>query len=285
MEIRMKRYNHFSASVFFLVAILFLIPQGLQAARMKIKDINYSESWQTYLETQIMLEPAKKYPYDACFRAAAKKYRLPLTLLLAVAKGESDFNPKAKSPKSCYGIMQIQWPGTAKDLGFDTVSDLYNPCKNIKAGAKYIRMMLDRYDGDRHLAIAAYNYGPGQISKDAESRFVPKGAVWYSGYIYHHLQTVLKHARPFGSNSVDTKKKEYTPGNKIPVIIFHDPIRATNFLSYFKNRTPDIPLDWFRTSLGETYVVMVTDKEKNKQRNISRMKELGFNMDVEVAFW
>lgn len=252
----------------------------LLAARMKIRDMDYSTAWTAYLAERATLEPAKEYPYDACFREAARANNLPLTLVLAFARGESDFNPKARSSRSCYGIMQIQWPGTAGDLGFTALEDLYDPCQNIKAGARYIRKMLDRYNGDLHLAVAAYNYGPGRISRNAS--VIPKGANWYSGYIFHHLEQILAGAGP--AKPAPARRKKYRPGTKIPVILFHNPLRARDFMAYFKEKAPDLALDWFRTSLGETYVVLVTGTEQDKTRSIRRMEELGYYLDRSKAF-
>jgi hypothetical protein len=276
------------AAVAVLMTGLILLPHGTQAARMKIKKMNYSLSWENYLSKDSRLEPSKEYPYEMCFREAAQKYDLPLTLLLALARGESDFNPRAKSSASCYGIMQIQWPGTAGDLGFKSIRELYYPCKNIKAGARYIKMMLKRYDGDLHLALAAYNYGPGRIPKGASAWSIPQGAGWYSGYIYHHLQQVLSGATPVATApaapSPEKARPKYKPGSKIPVILFHNPFRARDFLVYFKDRAPELRLDWFRTSLGETYIVLVFDTEKEKKRSVKRMEELGYYLDLKKEF-
>ena len=265
------------------IAGFLLFPSAGETARMKIKEMDYAVSWKTYMKEDARLEPLKAYPYERCFRDAAQKYDLPLTLLLALARGESDFDPMAEKEKtSCYGIMQIQWPGTAGDLGFKTIQELKNPCENIKAGARYLRMMLDRYDGDLHLAVAAYNYGPGRISRAVAAGSIPQGADWYSGYIYHHLQQVLSHAKPGGTPGKTRPK--YRPGMKLPVIVFHNPLRARGFLAYFKERAPDLRLDWFRTSLGETYIAVVSDTEREQETSIRRMKELGYTVGSKEAF-
>ena len=259
---------------------VFWVPETA-CARLKIKKLDYATAWKTYLADKSNLEPVREYPYDRCFRQAAKQYDIPLTLLLAMARGESDFNPRAGSSKSCYGIMQIQWPGTAGDLGFTAKEQLYDPCRNIKAGAKYIRMMLDRYNGDVHRAVAAYNYGPGRISRNLGVP-IPKGADWYSGYVYHHLQQVL--AGAVKGKPVTAKKKKYTPGTKIPVILFHNPLRARDFMAYFKERAPNLKLDWFRTSLGETYIVLLTETKAEQDKSVQQMKKLGYHLKIDKAF-
>ena len=123
-------------------------------------------------------------PYKGCFLSAARQYRLPLILVLAIAKGESDFNPRAVSSSGAVGIMQILWPKTAAHLGFDDRNDLFKPCTNILAGTRYFAELMDRYRDDVFTALAAYNYGPTAIDAGA---VIPKKAVWYADYIHTHL--------------------------------------------------------------------------------------------------
>jgi len=121
---------------------------------------------------------------DVIFEAAGRRYNLPPKLLKAVAKVESDFRPNATSRVGAMGIMQLM-PGTAKYLG---VTDAYDPEQNIMGGARYLREMLDKYDGDINLALAAYNAGPGTIGRNGgvplQSQmqgYIPKVLGYYYG--------------------------------------------------------------------------------------------------------
>lgn len=98
---------------------------------------------------------------DAMFQKASQTYGVPLNLLKAVAKAESDFDPTVVSTAGAQGIMQLM-PGTAKSLG---VNDPFNAQENIMGGAKYLSQLLRQFEGDETLAVAAYNAGPGNITK------------------------------------------------------------------------------------------------------------------------
>ena len=108
--------------------------------------------------------------YDEYFNKASTTYNVDKRLLIAVAKTESDFNPKATSGAGAKGIMQLM-DGTAKDLG---VTNSYDPEQNIMGGAKLLSQLLKKYDGDRNKALAAYNAGTGNVAKN--------GAKTYSKY-------------------------------------------------------------------------------------------------------
>jgi soluble lytic murein transglycosylase-like protein len=93
--------------------------------------------------------------------AAARKYDLPAKLIRSVTRAESNFRADAVSPAGAQGLMQLM-PPTARELG---VTDPFDVEQNIDGGARYLRQMLDRFDGDLKVALAAYNAGPGTVQR------------------------------------------------------------------------------------------------------------------------
>ncbi|HEY8181608.1 MAG TPA: lytic transglycosylase domain-containing protein [Thermoanaerobaculia bacterium] len=95
------------------------------------------------------------------FEEAARRYEIDVRLLVAVARRESDFRRTEVSPVGARGVMQLM-QATAEWLG---VRDSFDPRQNIFAGARYLKMLDQMFDGDLDLMLAAYNAGPGAVRK------------------------------------------------------------------------------------------------------------------------
>jgi soluble lytic murein transglycosylase-like protein len=108
--------------------------------------------------TRVKLSPDL---YKQEIELAAKITGIEAALIRAVIHAESFFDKYARSRKGAIGLMQLM-PGTANLLG---VKNPYEPSQNIIGGAKYLRMMLNRFNGDLRLALAAYNAGPENVEQ------------------------------------------------------------------------------------------------------------------------
>jgi soluble lytic murein transglycosylase-like protein len=100
-------------------------------------------------------------PFGSIIYSEAKKNDLPPELVAAVVNTESKFIPTARSNRGAVGLMQLV-PRTGRWMG---AQNLTNPAQNISAGAKYLRYLTDRFDGDQQKAIAAYNAGEGNVRR------------------------------------------------------------------------------------------------------------------------
>ncbi len=114
--------------------------------------------------------PMPKMDLQAMVEREAKRNDLSETLLHAVIEQESANLPCAVSPKGAMGLMQLM-PATAETL---KVKDPFDPAENIAAGSRFLKSLLDRYQGDMAKALAAYNAGPGRVDRDGAIPAIPE---------------------------------------------------------------------------------------------------------------
>jgi soluble lytic murein transglycosylase-like protein len=105
--------------------------------------------------------PSITGPYSKLIRSAAEKHGVDGALIQRVIAAESNFNPRAVSRKDAFGLMQLL-PETAVRY---SVGNIFDPAQNIDAGTRYLKTLLERYDGNLSLALAAYNAGPETVER------------------------------------------------------------------------------------------------------------------------
>lgn len=254
-----------------LVLFLFIVPFHWVYGKRYEGRQDLGLAWNDFMLASKNVTLSREFPYMNCFEDASVKHGVPLPVLLAVARGESDFNPKARSHANAWGLMQILWPTTARELNIHRLSDLLDPCTNIDAGARYLSEMLRRYDGDLHLALAAYNYGPSRIRTGSK---IPDGAEWYSGYIYRHLLYVVGDGLS-GNTAIDSSGLD----QKVELVTFHHFYRAEKFVEEVTSRSPHVRLDIFKTDLGRMKVYLLYQNDDEFKRSRRSLKLAGFVMN------
>lgn len=127
---------------------------------------------------------------------AARSAGYPAAWAIGQAEQESGFDPDAESPAGAVGLMQLE-PATALEWGITDPADLKDPAKNAQAGCHYMAYLTRRYDGNVIKALAAYNWGPGNIARHEESPAQWGGTSWIEacpGETLNYIQRVPSNA-------------------------------------------------------------------------------------------
>jgi soluble lytic murein transglycosylase-like protein len=121
--------------------------------------------------------------YDPIIISAGEQLSVDPDLIRAVIKAESNFDSRAVSPKGAQGLMQIM-PLTARELG---IADPFDPAENVRGGVRYLRSLLDTFNGDYSLALAAYNAGPSRVLNKRGIPAIPETQL-YVKQVLEYLQ-------------------------------------------------------------------------------------------------
>jgi soluble lytic murein transglycosylase-like protein len=144
----------------------------------------------------------------------ATEQTLPPELIHSVIKAESNYNPFAVSPKGALGIMQLV-PETARRFG---VSNPFNAVENIQGGARYLKYLLDAYQGDYPLALAAYNAGEAAVARHGGVPLYPETR--------NYVEAVRKELQKTAVKTAEPKPRESTGGDIEAGASGFNPIRA-----------------------------------------------------------
>ncbi len=129
---------------------------------------------------------------EAVIAESAELYKLPPALVKAVIATESNYNPWAVSAKGAIGLMQLM-PETAREM---FVEDPYDPVQNIQGGTRYLRVLVNQFDGDLIKVLAAYNAGPDQVIRSAGALGIPAIAE-----TQEYVRRVLRNYQAFKSQT------------------------------------------------------------------------------------
>ncbi|MCE5312898.1 MAG: lytic transglycosylase domain-containing protein [Nitrospiraceae bacterium] len=132
----------------------------------------------------------------------ARKHNVDPDLLKAVIKAESNWNHRAVSPKGARGLMQLM-PATAAQLG---VKNVFDPVENIDGGARYLRYLIEKFNGNLTLALAAYNAGPARVEKKMRVPAIPETVSYVRNIVSSYNRSGSKKS---GSNTAAAHNVEY----------------------------------------------------------------------------
>ena len=191
------------------IAALKRIPKAALAAGTPILTVNNADTGPLLMETRAetiatATDRLAGLPYNREISEHAKQYQLDPALVHAVILVESGHNPHAVSPKGATGLMQLM-PGTADRFG---VRDRRSPSDNIRGGTAYLRFLVDFFEGNLSLAIAAYNAGEGAVVQ--YGRKIPP----YQE-TQEYVPKVLAQYRRLRSAKAEAPTSAHSPGVKV----------------------------------------------------------------------
>jgi len=204
-------------------------------------------------------------PYAELIRASAKQNGISATLLDALIKQESGFRAKIVSPSGAVGLTQLM-PSTAKSFG---VSNSYDPAQNIEGGAKYLKQQLDKFGGDISLALAAYNAGPGAVTKYGNK--IPPYAE-----TQNYVKTVLGDYNARKSNETAVAeigdKKISDPSYTSPIDALIAEANAQSLLTAERNKSLQSEIDQAKSSKDYSLVLSKsTELMKNQSLELQQL--------------
>jgi len=159
-------------------------PEGMQTAAGITADTPQQKK-QAAPVTSIMEDTPRSADMEQLIEKASRRYGVDQGLIRAVIKAESNFNPRALSHAGAQGLMQLM-PATARGLG---VTDPFDPEQNVMGGTRFLKSLLDRYNGDVDSALAAYNWGPGNVDRKPDRlpqetrNYLARVKQYYNSYI------------------------------------------------------------------------------------------------------
>ena len=173
--------------LFFLVALpeqkihkeVSPVLKGPRSYKLGVTDTIFKDIYPSYKSIK------SKHNFHNIILEAANRYNIDPALIKAIIMAESGYNPKAISKKGAVGLMQIM-PATATSLG---VENLFDPVHNVDAGVRYFKRLLNQFEGNIQLAVAAYNAGSRKVKKyqgippfKATQQYVKKVFEYYQYY-------------------------------------------------------------------------------------------------------
>ncbi len=167
------------------------------------------------IEPEEVFQAAKQAPpdqrlYREIIESASKKFRVDAELIASVIAVESSFDPRAVSRRNARGLMQLL-PETAQRFG---VTNIFDPRENIEAGTRYLKELLQRYDNNLALALAAYNAGPENVQKFGQVPPFQETRTYVQRVKRDYERKKSPGNRPLGGNSSATPKRRRVLGRE-----------------------------------------------------------------------